>query len=371
MQSKNILAFAVAVALAAPGLVSADPFTVNYNGTPAGGTLTGVTGFDWAPSNIITVGATTGAAGVGGNQAIANQVINDGSGSSLDTSFQVLGQGTLGNFNGIGGQSNGGLGQGGSYEWTYQFGFGETVTSLTGPTAFFGFAAADDSGTPFENFFDIYYNPSADSSDLLGTGFGAGGGNILIYHGSFTGDLGDAGNTPIFGNYTASPANAGDIDQSANGCDPAWTGFGGAGTGGCTETVGGAGTQSNLEVSTIDFNADFFPDVASLDFTLLQNVSQALPFAGLDPSLAFTYSSSYLVAPVALTTTAGFEITSFNGELTFPGGVPTPTGTGFQFQTDFNSTVSATNNVPAPTSLVLMGLGLGALGAWRRRSIKA
>ena len=376
MFKRNRLVIAVLAAMASPMAVNAVPLTIDVDGLNNGiGTITGVTALDWSQANIIAVGQNSGAAGVGGNQAIANFINNAGGVAGItdrDVSFQVLGHGTLGNFSNHVGDD---LGLNTNYNWTFELGFGERVSAVipAAGLALFDYAdTADNAGPAFKNFFNIYYNPDpANPDDLAGEFFnnapGSAAGTTLVFAGSFSGDTTNAGGTPVTGSFDTDTSPGVPLD-SFGGVDAPWTDV---------LTVSGAGSNSALAVVSSFINADF---IKSADFltNLIANVSQVTPFSSLNPSTRFNLDGEGVVIPVAgNAATATFaNVGTFNGQLTFSAtgngtAVATASGSAFQFQTDFNQPFDAPAQVPTPASIALLGAGLGLLGAWRRRRYNA
>ena len=376
MFKQNRLAIAVLAALASPMAANAVPLTIDVNGAGAGGTITGVTALDWSQANIIAVGENSGAAGVGGNQAIANFVNNAGNVGGVtdrDVSFQVLGHGTLGNFSNHSGND---LGLNTNYNWTFELGFGERVGAVipAAGLALFDYAASSDGGTPFKNFFNIYYNPDpANPNDLTGDFFnnapGSAAGTELVFSGTFTGDTTNAGGTPVTGSFDTDTSPGVPLD-SFGAVDAPWANV---------LTVSGAGSNSALAIdaATAIINTDF---IKSADFltNLIANVSQVTPFTSLNPSTRFNLDGEGVtIGGVGNSATPTFaNVGTFNGQLIVSVNgngtvVATASASAFQFQTDFNQPVDVPAQVPTPASIALLGVGIGLLGAWRRRRYNA
>jgi len=319
LRSRALLSAALIVAVAASAQAGPVSFTV-------GGTTFNVAKFDQSPGNVLAVNATTliNAAGPTGTTAPftsyyqANVILEDANGRPLPVPGQVT---VLARFNEIATNS--------------------IVNGL--PQSTFTLAA-NQTGS----YFNFYFNPTVQSNDLTGKGFGPDvPGSTLIYSSTVP------SNAPNGQFQLLQPPTSTQLfDQSAT---AATNGYDGKMT-----IVGSGSTALNLGTSFV--NTGFFTGGVDLTSTLNFTSTNQTPFGTASPSqMFFDVTANAFVMP---------SLPAINGVFQSGG----PARQDFQFLADGNSFFSTPNVVPEPASvaMTLMGLvGTGAVALRRRKAVTA
>jgi len=289
---------------------------ININPQGAGGTIS-VSALDWLPGNALctpVAGSCVQTVAGGANGAI-----------------QVYGHTRLGTF--VDGNGNA-IALASPFEWTAVFGFQETATS-TGPNSSqFRVTAGGN------NFFQIWYQGAADSSNLTGTGFNNG--QLIL-----------AGTVAPFNPVTGS--GSGDFAASATATNPLDQ-FNGDNYPGILSVSGTGSTDFTALVSF--FDPAFFPGGIG-GLRIVTDTFQNLPFQQQNPSSCFWNGTAFIggAGPGNFGGPCANTIGTLNGI----------SGPNDMFQTD--ATSSFIRAVPEPGSLVLMALGLLSLVGFSRKSL--
>ncbi len=246
------------------------------------------------------------ALAIGGITAIQNYLAGSGS-----TQFTLAYQGNLNTVNRPGLDFLNGTG-GNFFNFTMQL--QEQVTSVSGNTATFGFVSG---GT---NLFQMFAH-TAEGNDLTGAGFGSG--------------------TPIL---TATVAAVNSSSFTNNGGSTNLDNFLGDSWAGQQSVRGSGATDLLLTVLSADLG--YFPTLQASSPIVFSffNTSQVTPFNETDPSRLFPWLNGG-TAP---------SLGTLNGV----------NGPDFLFQADANQSFE----VPEPSALFLMGLGLAGFTLLRKRA---
>lgn len=346
---KTLMAGVIASVFALGGTASAAPLILDLNGAAAGGTIT-ATALDWTQTSFLAQG---------GNQAIANFLQNQATGSTLNTSFDVYTHAKLIGYTPAGASQSTSLPVAGG-EITIVAKFTETVTNAVAAAGFATFA------TTGQGWVEMYYSSAANSNNL--TGFGFDDGTLIMRGTGVTGDVSNFATGAFF--------NTGFTNENLDS-------FGANDYSG-QKTVNGFGSQSSISFGSTGFALDSnFIKSQIVDFSILfNNISIGLPYNTVDPSHCFNTtagaaSNASITAGTATGNASECDNAIVNGLYSAQGAsggyVPVIGAVNGAFglaqdfiaQTDFNSAVTGT--APEPGSIALMGLALGALGLASRR----
>jgi len=270
---------------------------------------------------------------------------NQASATTPGSTFTSYAHSSLSVFNYVSGNDTQSLSLAPSREWTFVTSFLEQVTAKTATRT-----EADIISSP-SNFFQIWYDPTPDSSQLTGKGFNDG---VLILEAS-----GTAANVTGSGDFEADTTPLGapnieNLDQSNVNNYPNIT------------TVTGSGTTI-INASVTYVNNAFFKGVAAGDsFQLFFNTLVKLPFEQTNPSSCYWDGAAYQGAAGAYVQNDG--VTPGVGACANTIGTVNGAGRNALFQSDPNM---AFNAVPEPGALGLLGMAaIGLAGAGLRRSRK-
>lgn len=290
-----------------------------------------------AHADVITVSPLGGGQGTGINidkiqWQVTSVLLDDIAPVSDGSTFTMLSQGTIADF--ARGANLGVDLMGG--EWTFQFSADVTVDSVTS----IGTGTLYTWSLLSSNFFEIYWDPTKDSSAVTGVGFDGSGDAFSI----LSGDVGFLSGSFL----TADDSTYIGLDQAAPDQDDGVT------------SLSGQGAYS-LQVDTTSFDPDFF--LSDVDTLLLADINVSTGDASTSGELTTAFNEGDPSDAVAgVTYDPG---TDGQNDFNCEGGLFDTCDFIAQSspQTSFTGTP-----VPEPGTMALFGAGLGLLGWQRKRA---
>jgi hypothetical protein len=277
-------------------------------------------GLDWAPGNTLLTPV--------GNASIFTHPVGD--------VFQLYTQASLSGFR----DSSGGLIESqGSNKWTYIAGYQEQVVSTIGNSVVLGTIGGGD------NFFKLYFDATPNTNVGNGTGFGPDATNsdpVLILSGMVDASTGQTA-------ISARNVLPGPLDNFGLDNYPG------------VESITAVG-DSTYAVAIKGFDPSYFPEGLAAGLTLGFQTSFNLPFSQTDPSSCFNNGAGMLINGAGPNTLGGLECS-----VNTVGSINGIDGTNLILTSDSSAIFNQPSSLPEPMSLMLLGVGLAAMGAGKNR----
>ena len=275
---------------------------------------------DWAPGNTLLTPV--------GNASIFTHPVGD--------VFQLYTHASLSGFR----DSGGGLIDGPeSNKWSYITGYQEQVVSTIGNSVVLGTVGGGD------NFFKIYFDATPDTNVGNGTGFGPDVTNsdpVLILSGMVDASTGQT-------EISARNVLPGPLDNFGLDNYPS------------VESITAVG-DSTYAVAIKGFDPSYFPEGLAAGLTLGFQTLFNLPFSQTDPSSCFNNGAGMLINGAGPNTLGGLECS-----INTVGSINGIDGTNLILTSDSSAIFNQPSSLPEPMSLMLLGVGLAAMGAGKNR----